>query len=81
MHEQDLLDIPDLTESILVNLAAVSIVQSKDAPGNATEKSPLQGVIPESYQNLQNGDLNCDYTYDQGWWCERLINGEMFPWL
>jgi hypothetical protein len=81
MHEQDPLDVLNLTESILVSLAAVSAVQSKDALGNATEKSPLQGVIPESYQNLQNADLNCDYIHDQSWWCEVLVNGEMFPWL
>lgn len=79
MHERDPLDIPDLIELILVSLAAVSTVQSKDALGNATEKSPLQGVIPESYQNLQNADLDCDYINDQSWWCEALINGEIFP--
>jgi hypothetical protein len=31
--------------------------------------------------NLQNAELICDYTHDQDWWCEALVNKEMFPWL
>jgi hypothetical protein len=74
MHEQNPVEIPNLTESILENLMPVSAAIYRGAD---------EEVIPDvtAYHNLRNADLDCEYIIGQDRWCAALTKKEMFPWL
>ena len=73
LQEQNPVDIADLTESILQNLALA-------AAYGATEPTAENSISP-TLQNLQNADLNCDYQLSQERWCDALISNDLLPWL
>ena len=75
------MEIPNLTESILQNLVPMPADSSKGATTDQIQESKSQESHSEAYFNLQNADLNCDYTLSQDWWCDALVNKKMFPWL
>ncbi|XXG93756.1 hypothetical protein Hte_000005 [Hypoxylon texense] len=66
--EENPLDIPDLTESILQNLRAESSEMSK-------------GKSDEMHGNLQGSDQISNAVRNQDWWYGALVNKKLFPWL
>jgi len=75
------MEIPNLTESILQNLVPMPADSPKGTTTDQIQESTSQESPPEAYSNLQNADLNCDYSLSQDWWCDAFINKKMFPWL
>jgi hypothetical protein len=75
------MEILNFTESILQNLEPMPANNPKRATRNEIQDSAAKKSTPGAYHNLQNADLNCDYALSKDWWCEALVNKEMFPWL
>lgn len=81
LHEQNPIEIQNLTESILQNLLSVPFDNDKCAISKESEDLESAETSSKAYRNPQNADLNCDYEISQDWWYERFVNRDMFPWL
>lgn len=57
------------------------LADRKEEAQNETRDSATKEGDARLYRNLQNADLECDYTYSPDWWCEAFASKEIFPWL
>lgn len=80
--EANPIDIPDLTASILQNVQLLPLsYQPTDVSVTAPYNPTAREVDPEVTSDVDEANISCQYFRSPEWWCDRLIDTSVVPWL